>query len=138
MRLPNRHYIAAAIAIASSLATLITAPASYAFNLGMHDGANAAKGMEQVSDLFGATGIFNTITNILLFAIGAISVIMIIIGGLRYVVSGGDSSNITAAKNTILYAVVGLVVALLAYAIINFVLTSFSADGMGGNGGTDV
>jgi multisubunit Na+/H+ antiporter MnhB subunit len=64
---------------------------------------------------------------VLLFIIGAISVIMLIIGGIRYVVSGGDSSAVTSAKNTILYAIVGIIVALLAYALVNFVLTSFSA-----------
>jgi hypothetical protein len=50
---------------------------------------------------------------------------MIILGALRYVISAGDASKITQAKNTILYAVIGLVVALLAFAIVNFVLTSF-------------
>ena len=50
---------------------------------------------------------------------------MLIIGGIRYTVSGGDSGAVTSAKNTILYAVVGIIVAVLAYAIVNFVLTSF-------------
>lgn len=63
-----------------------------------------------------------TVVNILLFVLGAIAVIMIVIGGIRYALSGGDSSAITAAKNTILYAVIGLVVAVLAYAIVDFVL----------------
>ena len=63
------------------------------------------------------------VVNILLFIIGTISVIMIILGGIRYTISNGDSSQITAAKNTIMYAVIGLVVALLAYAIVNFVVT---------------
>jgi hypothetical protein len=67
-----------------------------------------------------------TITNVLLFILGAIAIIMIIIGGIRYVVSAGDSSAITGAKNTILYAVIGLVVAILAYAIVNFVIKSLS------------
>lgn len=62
------------------------------------------------------------IINVLLFAIGAVAVIMIIIGGFKYVVSNGDSSSITSAKNTILYAVVGLVIAIIAYAIVNFVV----------------
>jgi hypothetical protein len=47
---------------------------------------------------------------------------MLIYGGIRYTISGGDSSSVTAAKNTIMYAVIGIVVALLAYAIVNFVL----------------
>ena len=114
---------------------LVTSPTSYAFSLGMKEGADAAKGADQASDLFGATGIFTTVTNVLLFIIGAISVIMIIIGGLRYIVSGGDASKVSAAKNTILYAVVGIVVALLAYAIINFVIGSFAP---GGSEGTNV
>jgi multisubunit Na+/H+ antiporter MnhB subunit len=63
-----------------------------------------------------------------LFIIGAISVIMLIIGGIRYVVSGGDSGAVTSAKNTILYAIVGIVVAILAYALVNFVVSSFSAN----------
>ncbi len=66
-----------------------------------------------------------TIVDVLLFLLGAIAVIMIIIGGIRYTTSNGDSSQVTSAKNTILYAVVGLVVAILAYAIVNFVITSF-------------
>lgn len=63
------------------------------------------------------------VINVLLFIIGAAAVIMIIIGGIRYVVSGGDQGAVTGAKNTILYAVVGLVVAIMAYAIVNFVVT---------------
>ena len=70
-------------------------------------------------------GIFKTVINVLLFLIGAISVIMIIYGGIRYVTSGGDQGAVTSAKNTILYAVVGLVVAILAYAIVNFVVDAF-------------
>lgn len=65
------------------------------------------------------------IVNVLLFIIGAIAVIMIIIGGFRYVTSGGEAGSIKNAKNTILYAVVGLVIAIFAYAIVNFVITSF-------------
>ena len=102
--------------------------------LSLQGGADCAQGKDQsgnASCLFGGTtcgggqGIFKTITNVLLFLIGAISVIMLIIGGIRYVVSGGDSSAVTGAKNTILYAIVGIVVAILAYALVNFVIGSF-------------
>jgi hypothetical protein len=106
------------------------------FNMGMSEGANAAKGVDQVSNLFGAEGTFRTITNVLLFLIGAISVIMLIIGGLRYVVSGGDSTAVQNAKNTILYAIVGVIVSILAYAAVSFVISSFS--GTGGTGATNV
>ena len=53
------------------------------FGGGMQAGANAARGADQPLDLFGNAGIFTTISNVLLFIIGAIAVIMIIIGGLR-------------------------------------------------------
>lgn len=66
-----------------------------------------------------------TIVNVLLYILGAIAVVMIVIGGIRYTTSNGDSSNIKSAKDTILYSVVGLIVAILAYSIINFVLSSF-------------
>ncbi|HJP81555.1 MAG TPA: hypothetical protein VJ841_04135 [Candidatus Saccharimonadales bacterium] len=92
---------------------------------GLAGGASSAKGQDQQENLFGNGGLFQTITNVLLFIIGAVSVIMLIIGGIRYVVSGGDSGAVTSAKNTILYAVIGIIVAILAYAIVNFVITSF-------------
>ena len=96
---------------------------------GVSAGAAAAKGTDQPSVLFGDGGIFAQVTNVMLFIIGAISVIMIIIGGLRYVLSGGDSANVSAAKNTILYAIVGIIVALLAYAAVNFITNTFANGG---------
>lgn len=62
------------------------------------------------------------VINILLWAIGIVSVIMLIIGGFRYVTSNGDSSQVTAAKNTIMYSVIGLIIAIFAYGIVNFVV----------------
>lgn len=107
-------------------ATVVTGDTSFALNA--QGGANSAQGDDTPSNLFdGPNAIFQTITNVLLFLIGAISVIMLIIGGIRYTISGGDSSQVTAAKNTILYSIVGIVVALLAFAIVNFVLGQFSA-----------
>lgn len=88
---------------------------------GISHGADCAKPTNAPSNLFGANSIFVTITNILLFIIGAIAVIMLIIGGVRYVVSAGDQNAVTSAKNTILYAIIGIVVAFLAYAAVNFV-----------------
>jgi glucose uptake protein GlcU len=69
--------------------------------------------------------LIKTLVNTLLFVLGAIAVIMIVVGGIRYTTSNGDSSAITSAKNTILYSVVGLVVAMSAYAIVNFVIERF-------------
>ncbi|MEO5499432.1 MAG: MMCAP2_0565 family pilin-like conjugal transfer protein [Candidatus Saccharimonadales bacterium] len=68
-------------------------------------------------------GIITNITNLLLVVIGVISVIMIIIGGFRYTTSAGDAGQTKSARDTIIYAVVGLVIAIMAYAIVNFVLS---------------
>ena len=94
------------------------------------DGVNAAVGDNEQTSLFGDDGIFTKVVNVALFLIGAVSVLMLIYGGIRYTLSAGNATNVTAAKNTILYAIVGIVVALLAGAIVNFVLSSL---GSGGN-----
>lgn len=93
-------------------------------DLTINAGADCSKGNSQASDLFGDKGVFKTVVNILLFLIGAISVIMLVIGGIRYVLSGGDQAAVTGAKNTILYAIVGIIVAFLAYGAVQFVTNS--------------
>lgn len=104
------------------VATSLTGRASAAYS-GISSGADSARGDDQKTDL--VTNI-RVITNTLLFVIGVVAVIMLIVGGFRYIFSGGNTQNTTAAKDTILYAVIGIVVALLAYAIVNFVLGQFS------------
>lgn len=64
--------------------------------------------------------VINTVIGI----IGMLAVIMIIMGGINFVTSQGDTAKVAKARNTILYGVVGLVVALLAFAIVNFVLSN--------------
>lgn len=59
--------------------------------------------------------------------VGLISVFMLIYGGLKYITSGGESAGITSAKNTILYAAIGLVVVGLAQVIVQFVLNRVNA-----------
>jgi len=90
---------------------------------GISGGANCAKGEDQGTSL---TQIFQTVVNIMLFVIGAVAVIMLVIGGIRYVVSGGNSDQVTGAKNTIMYAIIGIVVAFLAYAAVSFVTTNLT------------
>ncbi len=72
----------------------------------------------------------NTITfviNTFSIVVGVAAVIMIIVGGFRYIISGGDSGNVQSAKNTILFAVVGLVVVALSQFIVKFVLSKVSS-----------
>lgn len=111
-------------------------PAAGSSAITLREGADSAKGDDQVTCIFGnetgcdgeATPLFQTITNVLLFIIGAVSVIMLILGGFRYTVSQGDSSALTSAKNTILYSIIGIVVAILAYGVVNFVIGNFAAN----------
>lgn len=69
--------------------------------------------------------VVKTIIDTLLMLVGAIAVIMIVVSGLRYITSGGNSNSVAAAKNTLLYSVVGLVVAILSYAIVQWVYNQF-------------
>ena len=71
-----------------------------------------------------ANVVIKNVTNIMFFIIGAVSVIMLIYGGIRYTTSGGTTNSVTAAKNTVIYSIVGLVISILAYAIVNFVVTN--------------
>ena len=91
-------------------------------------GAEAARASGMPSDLIGVNGVFTKLTNTVLYGVGIISVIMLIIGGIRYVISGGDSKKVTDAKNTIMYAIIGLIIAILSYAIVNFVITAVGGE----------
>ncbi len=119
--------------LATGLFSVLNPHSLYAIaNTSIQAGVNAARGNSQPAELFGVGGIFTSITNVLLFAVGVLSVIMVIVGGLRYVVSGGNAAAVTGAKNTILYAIVGVIVAFLAYAAVNFLLGSLSGNGING------
>lgn len=67
-------------------------------------------------------GLISNIINIMSIAVGIVAVILIIIGGLKFVSSGGDSAKVSSAKNTIVYAVIGLVIVALAQFIVRFVI----------------
>ena len=64
-----------------------------------------------------------TVVNVMSVLVGVTAVIMIIVGGFRYVTSGGDSGKTSGAKNTIVFALVGLVIVALAQTIVRFVLS---------------
>ena len=116
-------------AFALSVAGVVAVPTYAACDTagGLSSAAECAKSEDQPADLFADGGVFQDITDVLLFIIGAVSVVMLIIGGIRYTISQGDSSAVTSAKNTILYAVIGLVVAILAYAVIHYVIGALAA-----------
>lgn len=99
-------------------------PLSMASALTLQEGAAAARCDGCPEDLFGTAGVFKQVTNTILYIVGIVAVIMLIIGGIKYVISGGDSKKVTDAKNTVLYAIIGLVIAFLAFAIVNFVISA--------------
>lgn len=83
-------------------------------------GSDTAVCTSSVGDLTG--GILKDVISILLYIAGTIAVIMIIIGAIRYITSDGDAGKASQAKNTIIYDVVGLVVAVMSFGIVTFVL----------------
>lgn len=66
--------------------------------------------------------LIHQIINILSAIVGIVAVIMIVVGGFRYITSGGNEASVTGAKNTILYAVIGLIIVALSQIIVRFVL----------------
>lgn len=110
------------VGVATATATFTAAPVLAANTDEVKDGVKAIGGDQDGNRAGAFTNLLESIINLLLFIIGAIAVIMIIIGGIKYTTSNGDQAQVTSAKNTILYAIVGLVVAIMAYAIVNFVV----------------
>ena len=94
--------------------------------LTVQEGAEAARADGMPYNLIGPDGVFTQVTNTVLYIVGIVSVVMLIYGGLRYVISGGDSKKVTDAKNTILYAIIGLIISILAFAIVNFVINAIT------------
>ena len=69
--------------------------------------------------------IITTIINVMLFIAAALAVIMIIYGGIRYITAHGDEKQVKVAKDTIVYSVAGLIIAILAYALVTFIFDRF-------------
>jgi len=72
-----------------------------------------------------AQPVIKTVINTLVFLVGIVAVIVMIIGGIMYTISAGNAGMVTKAKSTIIYALVGLIVAFLAYAVVNWVMKNF-------------
>ncbi|MBA3758805.1 hypothetical protein H0X10_04235 [Candidatus Saccharibacteria bacterium] len=89
-------------------------------NLNVYSNCNTNINNQSASDRI--NGMIATVINFFSLIVGVVAVIMIIVGGFKYITSGGDSSNVTSAKNTILYAIIGLIIVALAQWIVRFVL----------------
>ncbi len=73
--------------------------------------------------LFGPHGILTTAINLLSLAVGVISIFVIIIGGIKFITSSGDPSSVNSARNTILFAVIALLITIAAQASVRFLLS---------------
>ncbi len=81
-------------------------------------------GGDCTSGVAGSTisNLLKKVINIISAVVGVIAVIMIVVGGFKYITSGGESSNVSGAKNTIIYAIIGLVIVAFAQIIVHFVI----------------
>ncbi|MBR2659759.1 hypothetical protein IKD60_03290 [Candidatus Saccharibacteria bacterium] len=122
----NRSIKLTIMSILSLSGAVLMSIARNASALTVQEGAEAARADGMPYDLIGPDGVFTQVTNTVLYIVGIVSVVMLIYGGLRYVISGGDSKKVTDAKNTILYAIIGLIISILAFAIVNFVINAIT------------
>lgn len=118
----------AGLGITALMFGFILAPASAGTSSDrIKDGVNVAAGKDDASKPRDLGSIVKSIINILSVVIGAIAVIMLMFGGFRYVTSAGNDTAVQSAKNTILYAIIGLVIVALAQVMVQFVLGSVGA-----------
>lgn len=81
-----------------------------------------AEGMP--TQLLGVDGTFSNIINTILYIAGVVAVAMLIIGGIRFMISRGDKDKVQKAKNTVVYAIIGLILVIFSYAIVNFIVSA--------------
>ena len=125
----KQHVTAWIAAIVLAFLSVIPAPTAMAAQdlftqacSGAADSAVCKSKAEGTNRQDAATKVGNVI-NIILLILGIMAVIMIIYGGFRYVLSNGDEAGVKSGRNTILYAVIGLIVAIMSYGIVSFVIS---------------
>lgn len=110
------------VTTAVAIATLVAPMAAH--------GVGLAQGVQPFAGTQGGslTGAITTIVNIMLMIVGVIAAVMLVIGGVRYVVSQGEEDQTEQAKKTILYALIGLIVIGLSAVVVNFILGAVSGN----------
>lgn len=124
--------VLAVVGIGVTTALVVSDASGYS----LQSGIDNAKG-EGMSNQTNVEVIVKNIINVILYAAGILSVGFLVFGGIKYVTSSGDSSKVKAAKDTILYAVIGLMVTILAFVIVNFVIDAINGGGGGGDSTTE-
>ena len=113
-----------ATAFATILAsrTFATEEANSIQSSSLQKGVDAMHAEGMPTQLVGVDGSFSNVINTILYVAGIVAVAMLIIGGIRFMISRGDKDKVQKAKNTIIYALIGLVVCVLAFAIGNWAI----------------
>ena len=108
------------------LASFVSLPASASSSAtkNVRSGYKASGGTNQ-DKLTGNGGVIEVVVNTMLFIAGLLAVIIIIYSGIKYMTANGDKQKIESAKSTLMYAIVGLIITIIAYAIVNFVIGAF-------------
>lgn len=91
-------------------------------NLDVNSNCNSG-GITDAQAQLKINNLLRSVINFFSLIVGVVAVIMIIVGGLKYITSGGDSGNVSGAKNTIIYAIIGIIIVALSQFIVRFVLT---------------
>ena len=125
----------------SGLSTVQAAPLSFAALQGQSDACNGLNQLGGTScDKSGSTpgqnaiaALVKTIVNIISFIAGMIAVILIVVSGIRFMTSGGDSQGAASARNMLIYAIVGLAIVALSQAIVHFVLNAILSNSVSQN-----
>ncbi len=121
---------AAVFAVAAPIALPATVSAGDSANIkdNLCGGANLQTGESKAcnEDTGSFSKVLSTIINIFSLVVGIVAVIMVIIGGFNYITSGGNEGKVSTAKNTILYAVIGLIIVAFAQALVRFVINKTS------------
>ena len=114
---------------AISVASLPTNVSAQAANSVVKKGIKTATtaDMENKS-IAGEGGLISILINFLLWAVGILSVVMIIFSGFRYITSAGDAAKTKSAQTALTYSIVGLIVAVLAWVIVKMVLKQFGIE----------
>lgn len=117
--------IITATLLAFSLTATVTIPTfadSICDNTNIPEEVRAAQGCSGVGEVGDLSGSIQTIINGIILSLGIFAVIVVLIGGVSYMTSAGDSGKLKRAKDTILYACIGLIICVLAFAIVNFAI----------------
>lgn len=112
--------------IAMLLLPLFRATATAQFNEICDDTTSDASICNAGSDdpVTGESGVLRKVLLMISYVAGVAAVIMVLLGGLKFITANGDPNSITSARNTVLYALIGVVVFLLSQIIVRFVISS--------------